>query len=318
MKTSLLIGVVLALAPALLFAEGTLTNDLIESPALGVSKRFNIYLPDGYANGSVRYPVIYLVHGWGVDEDSWSSAGLTVQKVADSMNLQAIIVMPDGDRGVYVNAVVPANYDACMLQEPPVRNANEPRQEFCVRNANYESYMVDDIIPYIDGNYRTIPAREARSITGESAGGLASMQLALRHKDLFASAAAHSGGVSMLYLPQEGRALTSMQHRPGFEEWEAMFGLDIEGWKQHNPYSLLDSLEPNELALYFDSGTEDEFGFYPMAVHFDQRLTELQLEHTFVSVPGGKHDDVFFSSRIPFSLAFQVEQFRKAGVYPEP
>jgi S-formylglutathione hydrolase FrmB len=109
-----------------------------------------------------------------------------------------------------------------------------------------------------------------------------------------------------------------MAHRPGFEEWETMFGLDINGWEQYDPCTLLDSLQPDELAIYFDSGTDDEFGFYQMALHFEQRLKELGLEHTFVSVPGGKHDDAFFGSRIPFSLEFHIEHFKGAGVYPEP
>lgn len=317
MKPSALL-LLLALLPSLALADGLVTSGVIESSALGVPKRLNIYLPDGYGENVVRYPVIYLLHGWGVTEDVWPSSGLKVQDVANGMNLQAIIVMPDGDRGVYVNAVTPADYDACLNEDPPIRNARESRQEFCVRTSDYESYMLEDIIPYIDRTYRTIPTRQARGLIGESAGGHAAMHLALRHKNLFSSAAAHSGGLSMLYLPRDGVVRTSVEHLPGLEEWEAMFGLNIDNWRAYDPYSLLDSLRPNELAIYFDSGTDDEFGFYQMALRFEQRLKELGLEHTFVSVPGGRHDDAFFGSRIPYSLEFHVEQFRKAGVYPEP
>lgn len=317
MKPSALLHI-LAMLPSLSLADGLVTSGIIESSALGVPKRFNVYLPDGYAESDTRYPVIYLVHGWGVTEDFWLSPDLKVQDVANGMDLQAIIVMPDGDGGVDVNAVTPADYDACLNEVPPIRNAREPRQEFCVRTADYESYMLEDIVPYIDKTYRTIPTRQARSLIGVSAGGLAAMHLALRHRDLFSPAAAHSGGLSMLDLPRDGEARTSIDHRSGFEEWEAMFGLNIDNWRAYDPYSLMDSLKPNELAIYFDSGTDDEFGFYQMAPHFEQRLTELELEHTFVSVPGGKHDDAFFGSRIPFSLEFHVEQFRKTGVYPEP
>lgn len=316
MKPSALLHI-LALMPSLAFADGLVASGIIESSALGVPKRFNIYLPDGYAESAVRYPVIYLVHGWGVTEDIWPSPDLRVQDVANGMGLQAIIVMPDGDRGVYVNAVTPADYDACLNEDPPVRNAREARQEFCVRTSEYESYMLQDIIPHIDRNYRTIPTKEARSLIGESAGGLAAMHLALRHKDVFSSTAAHSGGLSMLYLP-DGTVRTSIEHLPGFEEWEAMFGFNIDNWRAYDPYSLLDSLRPGELAIYFDSGTDDEFGFYQMALRFEQRMNELGLEHTFVPVPGGKHNDEFFGSRIPFSLEFHVEQFKKSGVYPEP
>ncbi len=317
MKPSALLHM-LILLPSLASADGAVESGVIESSALGVPKRFNIYLPAEYSQSGARYPVIYLVHGWGVTEDVWPSSSLRVQDVANRMNLQAIIVMPDGDRGVYVNAVTPANYDACLNEDPPVRNAQEPRQEFCVRTADYESYMLRDIIPYIDENYRTIPVKEARSLIGESAGGHAAMHLALRHKDVFSSAAAHSGNLSMLYLPRDGVVRTSIEHLPGFEEWEAMFGFNIDNWKAYDPYSLLDSLQPGELAIYFDSGTDDEAGFYPMAVRFDQRMNELGLQHTFVSVSGGRHNDEFFGSRIFFSLEFHVEQFRKAGVYPEP
>lgn len=94
-----------------------------------------------------------------------------------------------------------------------------------------------------------------------------------------------------------------------------MLGLDIAGWRAYDPYTLLDTLKPNELAIYFDSGMDDEFGFYPMALHFEQRLKALGLEHTFVAVPGGRHDDAFFGSRIRYSLEFMVEHFKKSGVY---
>jgi putative tributyrin esterase len=309
------LALTLVFIPTLLCAEGIVERGRIESMALGVAKAYNIYLPAGYADSNLRYPVIYLVHGWGVDEDVWTSADLQVQKVADAMNLQALIVLPDGDRGVYVNSVTPPDYAACMNAVPPVRNASEPRAEFCVHRANYEDYMIDEIIPHIDATYRTVTTRAARGIIGESAGGLAAMHLALRHKDLFSTAAAHAGGVAMLYEPWNDAMLTSMEPRPGLEEWEAMFGLDIDVWKQHDPYSLLDSLQPGELALYFDVGTDDTLGFYPMALQFERRLRELGLEHSFAAIPGGQHDDAFFGSRIPFSLEFHVEQFRKAGVY---
>ncbi len=309
--------VVLAFVPALLLADGTVSQATVNSAALGVTKSYVIYLPDGYAEGSTRYPVIYLVHGWGVDERTWSSPELEVQKVADGLNLQAIIVMPDGDRGVYVNSVTPTDYETCLQGSPPLRNPQEPRAEFCVRTPDYEDYMLTDIIPHIDSNYRTIATREARAITGESAGGLASMHLALRHTDLFASVTSHSGGLSMLYDPREGVALTSVENRPWLEEWVTMFGLNIDNWRQYDPYSLLDSLKSGELAVYFDSGTDDEFGFYQMALHFDERMTELGLDHSFVSVAGGKHDDAFFGSRITYSLEHHVSQFKQAKVYPD-
>lgn len=307
----------LLLAPVLAAAEGSLQGHTLDSTALGVTKEYNIWLPEGYEDGERRYPVIYLAHGWGVDEDKWSAPELAVQKVADALQLQALIVMPDGDRGVFVNSMTPPDYAACMNSTPPVRNPGEARAAFCVRAGNYEDYMLDEIIPHVDATYRTLPQREARGIIGDSAGGYAAMMLALRHKDLFSIAGAHAGGLAMLYNTWEERMLETMEPRgQGFEEWEAMLGLDIANWRAHDPYSLLDTLQAGELAIYFDVGDADPFGFYPMALQFERRLKERGLAHTYVLVPGGGHDDVFFGSRVPHSLAFSIEQFRRAGVYP--
>jgi len=313
----------LFLAPTTLCAKGVLSHGVIKSSALGVTKSYIVYLPDGYADSDTRYPVIYQIHGWGVTERKWSSPEMDLQGVADSIELQVIVVMPDGDRGAYVNSITPSNYDACIKEPLPAKNVQEPRQEFCVRTPNYEDYMIKDLIPHIDSAYRTIPTHKARAISGESAGGLASMHLAIRHTELFASAASHSGGVSMLYdgpvqyVPGEGKTLSSIEHRPGIEEWEKMFGFNIERWRQYDPYSLLGSLKKGELAIYLDCGTEDEFGFYEMGQHFQERLQELGLDHTFEWVQGGRHNDALFKSRIPFSLKFHVKQFQQAGVYPD-
>jgi S-formylglutathione hydrolase FrmB len=306
----------IAYAPAVVYAQGTLVSGTIDSGALGVSKSYNVYLPEGYDSGNLRYPVVYLVHGWGVTEDAWSSPELEVQQAADAMNLKALIVMPDGDRGAYVNALTPPDYATCMSSAPPVRNASEPREEFCVRSGNYEDYLLNEIIPHVDATYRTVATREGRAVVGESAGGLAAMHLALRHKDLFASAGSHAGLLDMLYQPWDDTVVTSITHRDGFEEWEAMFGLDIATWKQYDPRSLLDSLKAGELALYIDVGSEDEVGAYKQNLRFQQRLQERKLEHRFASIPGGHHDDAFFRSRIPFSLEFIVQQFQNAGTYP--
>ena len=83
--------------PAL--GDGTVLTKTFESPALGVEKAYRVYLPDGYDAGDRRYPVIYLLHGLGVTETSWTAPTLDLQGAADAMNLQAIVVMPDGDRG---------------------------------------------------------------------------------------------------------------------------------------------------------------------------------------------------------------------------
>ena len=94
----------------------------------------------------------------------------------------------------------PVNYEACLHDADPTLNKNEPRAQFCVRFPRYEDYIVVDLIQHIDGHYRTLARREARAISGESAGGFGAMELALRHTGLFGSVANHSSFFSLFML----------------------------------------------------------------------------------------------------------------------
>jgi S-formylglutathione hydrolase FrmB len=76
MKTVLvLVTVLLGALPT--WAQGTVSTETFYSPALGVQKAYRIYLPEGYAGSSARYPVIYLLHGLGVTETAWTQNPLT-------------------------------------------------------------------------------------------------------------------------------------------------------------------------------------------------------------------------------------------------
>ncbi len=314
----ILATVLLACAPA--FAGGTISRETFSSPSLGVSKTYRIYLPNGYASSTVRYPVIYQLHGWGVTEGSWADT-LKLGDAADKLRLQALVVMPDGDRSLYANSVTSPNYDRCLNDLTSDANKSEPRAEYCVRSARYEDYIVKDLIQHVDRTYRTVAKREGRAVSGESAAGAGAMALALRHKDLFASVASHSGFLALLYDgphpydKAKARFLTKIEPDPSKAEGQAIFGFDIATWRAHDPYSLVAGLRNNELAIYFDCGRDDDYGFQDHNLAFDDRLTALRLHHEFHLVPG-HHDDELFGSRLPHGLAFHVTSFKKHRVYP--
>jgi len=111
-------------------------SDTFESAALGVKKSYRIYVPNGYSTEKRRYPVIYLLHGWGVTENYWAD-NLGLANAADALNLQAIIVMPDGDRSYYSNSVSPVDYASCLSEIRPMKNKSESRASFCVKNQKY-------------------------------------------------------------------------------------------------------------------------------------------------------------------------------------
>lgn len=303
-------------------ANGVVEASFLDSPALGVTKAYRIYLPSRYATSTLRYPVIYLVHGWGVTERAWVEAD-GLNRTADAMNLQAIVVMPDGDRSMYVNGHTAVPYETCLTDAAPTRNKREARTEYCVHTPNYEDYIVKDLIAHVDSHYRTMARREGRAISGESMGGFGAAMLAFRHPDLFASVASHSGFLAPLYggphpyVKGEVKMLSQQEllDSPFLAEQREILGPDIATWRDHSPDILAGKLKNGQIAIYLDCGAEDQFGFLDHALYFHDRLTALGLAHEFHTAPG-KHNDAFFSQRVKVSLGFHADQFRKLKTYP--
>lgn len=309
-----LLAITLLCVSVTLQAEGTVTTASIDSSALGVTKNYVVYLPDGYTTSEKHYPVIYVLHGWGVTEKIWTSPALDIQGIADNLNLQAIIVMPDIDRNVLINALTGPEYDACLNAQQPYPNNNEDRAEYCVRTPNYEEYFLQEIIPHIDSSYRSIPVREARALSGESGGGLAAMQLALRHPQVFSSVASHSGILSLLYDSETQARMTSVDEHPGMEGFGPMLGGDITRWRQFEPWSLVDKLNNGVLSIHLDCGTEDPFFIY--AQQFHDKLEAKRIAHSYEWMEGGEHNDPQFRAGMEIGLQFHADHFKRQGITP--
>ena len=169
-------------------ADLRLTNDTRLSPrlheltfettALPEPTHVRILLPKGYdSRPGTRWPVLYLLHGAVDDYESWTTKG---DAEAISAELGGIVVMPDsGPSGGYVDW-----YDDVR---PP--------------NPKWETYHIKQLLPWIDGHYRTAGTRAQRAVAGLSMGGFGAMSYAARHPDLFASATSLSGAVDTNYAP---------------------------------------------------------------------------------------------------------------------
>jgi S-formylglutathione hydrolase FrmB len=301
-----------------LAAKGTVITEQFYSPALGVEKNYRVYLPTGYDANAQRYPVIYLLHGWGASETSWTSPELDVTAAADRIHLKAIVVMPDGDRSLYANSMAVIDYDACINDATPARNKNEARKEFCVKTPRYEDYLVNDLISHVDARFRTITKRSARALTGESAGGHGALQIALRHQDKFSSVANHSGVFALTvegpfpYSRGQPKLRQSIDaSNSGLKEQIEIYGTDLANWRAHDPYALIQNLKLRRLAIYFDCGDKDEFGFQHTAQYFRDRLRALKIPHQFALIKGS-HNETLWKTRIVHSLRFHVRQFNAA------
>ena len=139
--------------------HGTLTYRWYDSQLLGISRRMAVYTPYGYEkNTKEKYPVLYLLHGGGGDEEAWPSMGRAVQildnLIEKGLAKPMIVVMPNGN---------PTQRAAQTLKLP-----NDGKAEG--QNA-YVNSLVKEIIPFIEKEYRAIPKPEARAISGLSMGG---------------------------------------------------------------------------------------------------------------------------------------------------
>lgn len=292
--------------------HGTVVTETVVSAALGVPKSVVVYLPAGYAaDPARRWPVYYFLHGLGGDETNWTKHG-ELDKVADRIGVQAIIVMPDGDNSFYTDSVTPMDYEACMKDGTGLFIPNQPAKETCVKTPKYETWITKDLVTWTDSTYRTIAKRESRAIAGLSMGGFGALQLGLRHKDLYVAAVSHSGVDALLYAgpsPYVAGKVKLADKVPAeagdmFVKWlKVLFGDDIANWRAHDPATLVGELRPGELALYMDCGTEDVFHLNNGMQYLHDLLLAKKIDHAYFMGPG-RHDFSFWTPRLPESLKF--------------
>lgn len=176
--------------------HGTLAQVWYPSPTLELVRRMVVYTPPGYEAGSERYPVLYLLHGGGGDEDAWTSLGRAPQIMDNLIALgharPMIVVMTNG------NATFKASQD--HVPPPPGWRAGPPVGGHLQRPDMllFPQSLAPDLIPFVDSVYRTRADREHRAIAGLSMGGAQTVYAAFSHLDLFAWVACFSGGFPLM------------------------------------------------------------------------------------------------------------------------
>jgi S-formylglutathione hydrolase FrmB len=220
------------------------------TPALGRPVDVRILLPEGYDAAEPAtappLPVLYLFHGTSGRASDWVDAGEAVETTA---GLPLIVVMPDagfdGNGGGWFT--------------------NWVDQTTKLGPSQWETFHVDQLIPWIDANLRTITSREGRGVAGLSQGGFGSTTYAARHPDTFVSVASFSGAPDIDWNPLiaagatvviEGTALGLNGTQP-----EAMFGSRATNeinWQGHDPATLAGNLRGLDVWLYTATGLPGE------------------------------------------------------------
>ncbi|KQM20426.1 alpha/beta hydrolase-fold protein [Novosphingobium sp. Leaf2] len=155
--------------------HGAVATIVYWSKSLGVQRRAHVYTPPGYGKGSTKYPVLYLVHGAGDSDDSWTSVGhanlILDNLIAAGKAMPMIVVMPDGHTLPRAGATM-------------------------LNNTDFGDDLFGDLMPYVDAAYPTDARPQARAMAGLSMGGWHTLNNGLTHPELFSWLGVFSMGLA--------------------------------------------------------------------------------------------------------------------------
>jgi S-formylglutathione hydrolase FrmB/endo-alpha-1,4-polygalactosaminidase (GH114 family) len=269
-----------------------------DTPAIAGGTGARVLLPPGYRDSGRDYPVLYLFHGAGYDETSWSTEG-EVERIVGNRKL--IVVMPRGGGNGYYSDW----YNAGDFGPPA-----------------YETFHVRQLVPFIDKHFRTRKRRSGRIIAGFSMGGFGAMSYAARHPGEFSGAFSFSGAINTDYPPFQPIGEASSLEDTG--EYAAIWGprqTEEVRWRARNPFDLAPNLRGMTLQLRTGNGMGGgpfggkpfdpiEFGVHEMATQMDRKLTGLGIPHLFQDYGPGAHEFPYYRRDLTRSLPAMMASFR--------
>lgn len=279
--------------------EGNLEGD---SPDRDVS----IYLPPSYnKNKKQRYPVVYLLHGYTDNDDNWFGAKhifvdapLAIDRAIAAGSREMIVVMPNAYT-VYMGSMY-SNSAA---------------------TGDWESFVVNDLVAYVDSHYRTIPGRASRGLSGHSMGGYGTIRIGMKYPEAFsnlyamsacclapnpnlvnpamdkAAAVTQAADLAKADFGTRATVASAAAWSPDPKKPPLYFDLPVADgkvlpevaarWDANAPLAMLDQYVTNlkqAHAIALDVGTKDTL--LASIQELDARLTLFGVPHTFATYDG--------------------------------
>ena len=264
--------------PSLLFAQ--VEVDTLDVFSLSMQKTLKVAVttPSTYQTSQDRYPVIYLLHGGSGSFSDWHQK-VTQKGIVNQLaeTYKVVIVTP---------GVGPASYyyDSPLLD-----------------SVRYETYMIQELIPFIDSQYRTLAQKESRAITGLSMGGHGAITLAAKHPELFVAAGSMSGVMNIdTDLWKVGEDFRNLRKKGQLE----MLGAINYKAPQFNPYTavgLVDQLKDQGVAVIIDCGVDDFLIETNRQMH--GILLDKKIAHEYIERPGA-HTWTYWTEAVPVQFSF--------------
>ncbi len=237
-----------------------------------IEKPVTVTIPDGYQE-SKKYNVIYVLHGYSGNHSDWTKL-TDIEKLADQYDV--IIVNPDG------------NYGSWYLDSD------------IDKSSQYETYIAEDLVNYIDSTYSTNRSKSGRAITGLSMGGFGALHIAINNQARFAAVSGISAGVDVRPFSAEfdlTKVLGSFSENKG--KWDNIaiinnlhkIAAGNTAWKKG----------ADNLAIMLDIGVDDFFIEQNRALH--QAMLDLRIRHDYIERPG-IHDWHYWNKVIAYQFLF--------------
>ena len=247
-----------------------------------------VLIPKAY-DATAKLPVLYFLHGLGDNQQSLINMGAW-NLISDLRQQNKIgdflIATPAGWATFYINSA-----DG---------------------RTRYNDFFLDEFIPFIEHKYHTRTDRGGRAISGISMGGYGALRFAFANPQKFSAVSAESAAL----FPDSPKILDAAMQAgaPRAKILGNVFGLPIDPahWRANDPFILAkqNSTALARLAIYFNCGDQDSYGFEQGASVLDKQLTAEHIRHTFKLYPG-EHSLQYFLTHIGEVMEFHSREFSK-------
>ena len=282
----------LAVLPGLAAAQGRIDCDALRSRILGQAVHYCVMLPSDYdastaARSSKAYPVLYFLHGLGDNEQSLFKGGGwgLIEDLRQQHKIgNFLIVAPEGMRSFYINSA-----DGKF---------------------RYSDFFLREFISFIESKYAVLRGRQGRAVTGLSMGGYGALRFAFAYPELFSAVSAQSAAL-ITDSPRE-LDVAVRSGAPVGRLLGTVFGNPIDAihWSENNPFTLARKNKNRiaRLAIYFNCGEEDDYGFEKGAEALDRELRNEGIKHEFHLYPGN-HSAAYFLDHLGGTMEFHARAF---------
>ena len=260
-------------------------NLRFHSRCMGMDVGYSIVLPADYASSGKMYPVVYLLHGIGGDNSTWIEYA-DIARLTAKAEMQAIYVMPDGFQSYYCNS-----FDSSQ---------------------KYETFLIDELVPYIEKNYPVSKQKCNKAVIGFSMGGFGALSLYLRHSDSFAACVALSPSIRT-----DAQYVSERPQQEWNWQWGRIFGgIGKEGndritdyYRLMSPCHILKSMPKSKLkSLHLRIDVGDKEGtLLDSNEELHRLLLDRDVNHEW-TVRSGGHDFDCWNAAMPEALEFVARE----------